>query len=96
MHALTIGAVGGLTLGMMTRTARGHTGYPLQADRADVVCYILIQFPAITRVCVPLVVPQIYLSSIVASGVLWSLAFAVFTVRYWPILSRPRLDGHAC
>jgi uncharacterized protein involved in response to NO len=95
IHALTIGAIGGLTLGMMTRTARGHTGYPLQADRADVICYILIQFSAITRVFVPLVVPQIYFSSIVASGVLWSLAFTVFTVRYWPILSRPRLDGGA-
>jgi uncharacterized protein involved in response to NO len=95
IHALTIGAIGGLTLGMMTRTARGHTGYPLQADRVDVVCYMLVQFSAIARVFVPLVVPQIYLVSIVASGVLWSLAFGVFTVRYWPILSRPRLDGGA-
>jgi uncharacterized protein involved in response to NO len=93
IHALTIGAIGGLTLGMMTRTARGHTGYPLRADRAVIVCYILIQFSAIARVFVPLVVPQIYLASIVASGVLWSLAFALFTVRYWPILSRPRIDG---
>src|SRR6185295_3143572 len=29
-HALTVGAIGGLTLGMMTRTARGHTGRPLE------------------------------------------------------------------
>jgi uncharacterized protein involved in response to NO len=34
---------------------------------------------------------QLY--AIVVSGVLWSLAFAVFTVTYWPVLSRPRLDG---
>ena len=34
-HALTVGAVGGLIIGMMTRTARGHTGRPLRADAAD-------------------------------------------------------------
>ncbi len=32
IHALTVGAIGGLTLGMMTRTARGHTARPLVAD----------------------------------------------------------------
>jgi uncharacterized protein involved in response to NO len=36
IHALTIGAIGGMTLGMMTRTARGHTGRPLQAVGWDV------------------------------------------------------------
>ena len=35
-HALTVGAIGGLTLGMMTRTARGHTARPLTAGRAEV------------------------------------------------------------
>ncbi len=93
IHALTIGAIGGLTLGMMTRTARGHTGYPLQADRPEIACYILIQLAAATRVLLPLALPQIYLASVIASGMLWSLAFAIFTVRYWPILSRPRVDG---
>ena len=33
------------------------------------------------------------LHAIIGSGLLWSLAFGVFTVSYWPILSRPRLDG---
>jgi uncharacterized protein involved in response to NO len=44
-------------------------------------------------VFLPLAFPSIYLQAIVASGVLWSFAFAVFTIAYWPILSRPRLDG---
>lgn len=30
VHALTVGAAGGLIIGMMTRTARGHTGRRLQ------------------------------------------------------------------
>ena len=40
-HALTVGAAGGLIIGMMTRTARGHTGRPLRADTPwDVACYL--------------------------------------------------------
>jgi uncharacterized protein involved in response to NO len=92
-HALTIGAIGGLTVGMMTRTARGHTARPLEADRAEVACYMLVQLAAAVRVLGPLVVPSVYVASVVASGVLWSAAFALYFIRYWPILTRPRLDG---
>jgi uncharacterized protein involved in response to NO len=93
IHALTIGAIGGLTIGMMTRTARGHSGLPLVADRAEVACYLLVQLAAAVRVLGPLVAPSAYLTSVIASGALWSAAFALYFVRYWPILTRPRLDG---
>jgi hypothetical protein len=39
MHALTIGAIGGMTIGMMVRTARGHTGRPLLADRFELAVF---------------------------------------------------------
>src|SRR5262249_46433188 len=39
VHALTIGAIGGMTLGMMTRTARGHTGRALTADNFEAACF---------------------------------------------------------
>jgi uncharacterized protein involved in response to NO len=92
-HALTVGAIGGLTLGMMTRTSLGHTGRPLQAGRAEVFCYVAIQFAALARVFLPLVFPSSHLHSVIGSSLLWSLAFGVFIVSYWPILSRPRADG---
>lgn len=93
VHALTVGAIGSLTLGMMTRTSLGHTGRPLLAGRTEVFCYAAIQLAALTRVFLPLAFPELYLQAIVGSGLLWSLAFGVFTIGYWPILSRPRLDG---
>jgi uncharacterized protein involved in response to NO len=93
IHALTVGAIGGLTLGMMTRTSLGHTGRPLQAGRAELFCYLAIQVAALARVFLPLVFPSAYLYAIIGSSLLWSLAFGVFTVSYWPILSRPRIDG---
>lgn len=88
-----VGAIGSLTLGMMTRTARGHTGRALQASRTDLFCYITIQFSAATRVLVPLAFPSLQLQAIIASGLLWSAAFGAFTIAYWPVLSQARLDG---
>ncbi len=73
-HALAVGAIGGLIVGMTTRTARGHTGRPLRADRVDVACYALVLGAAAVRVLVPLLAPAL-------------------TLRYAPVLGRPRLDG---
>jgi uncharacterized protein involved in response to NO len=93
VHALTVGAIGGLTIGMMTRTARGHTGRPLVADRFEVACYVLVALAATIRVFAGMALPDAYLATLVASGACWSAAFALYAIRYWPILSRRRLDG---
>jgi len=45
------------------------------------------------RVLLPLVLPGAYAASIGVSALLWSGAFAVFTLVYFPILTRSRLDG---
>jgi uncharacterized protein involved in response to NO len=92
-HALTAGAIGGLTLGMMTRTARGHTGRPLIADVFELTAFSLIQVAATVRVFGGITSPSLYMLSIELSAVLWSAAFSLFAVRYWPILTRVRLDG---
>jgi len=95
VHALTVGAIGGLTLGMMTRTARGHTGRPLRAEAAETACYVLINLAAAVRVLVPLAAPAFYRDTVILSGVLWAAAFAVFVGKYWTILTRPRVDGRS-
>lgn len=92
-HALTVGAIGGITLGMMTRTSRGHTGRPLRASPVETAAYVLVHLAAAVRVFLPLAAPDLQLTAIIASGVLWSVAFALFTVAFWPMLTRPRLDG---
>jgi len=93
VHALTIGAIGGMTIGMMTRTARGHTGRPLVADGVEVACYVLVALAAAVRVFGGMLLPDAYVTTVVVSGLCWSAAFALYAVRYWPVLSRPRLDG---
>lgn len=93
VHALTVGAIGGMTIGMMTRTARGHTGRPLVADGFEIACYVLVVLAAAIRVFGGMLLPAAYLATVVASGICWSAAFAIYAVRYWPVLSRARLDG---
>ena len=93
VHALTVGAIGGMTVGMMTRTARGHTGRPLVADGFEVACYVLVALAAAIRVFGGMLLPGAYVATVVVSGLCWSAAFALYAVRYWPVLSRPRLDG---
>lgn len=93
VHALTVGAAGGLMIGMMTRTAKGHTGRLLRADRADTAAYVLVLLAAVVRVALPLFVPGQTLHAIVLSAVLWSAGFALYALRYGPLLTRPRIDG---
>jgi uncharacterized protein involved in response to NO len=92
-HALTVGAVGGLTIGMMTRTARGHTARPLIADGFEVAAYLLVLSAAAVRVLLPLLMPSQLINAWLFSALLWSLGFGLYTLRYWPVLSRKRLDG---
>ncbi|NIR29900.1 MAG: NnrS family protein [Gammaproteobacteria bacterium] len=93
VHALTVGAIGSLTLGMMTRSALGHTGRPLVADRTTAVAYACVNLAAGARVLVPIAFPGLYLAILDASGILWSVAFGAFLVGFWPALTRPRVDG---
>ena len=94
-HALTVGAIGGMTLGMMTRTARGHTGRPLKADRFDVIAYLLILAAAVVRVAAAWAVPALTVPAVLLSAVLWSAAFGLYAIRYWATLTRARVDGLA-
>ncbi|WP_029526992.1 NnrS family protein [Polaromonas glacialis] len=93
IHALTVGAIGGLIIGMMTRTALGHTGRLLKASRADVACYLLVLAAALIRVAVPLVAPAQIVNAVLWSAALWSAGFALYAVTYWPVLTRARVDG---
>jgi len=59
----------------------------------EVACYALVLLAALVRVFVPLVVPDATAPAVLYSAALWSAGFALFAVAYWPVLTRPRLDG---
>ncbi len=93
VHAFAVGVIGGLIIGMITRTARGHTGRPLQASRAEVVAYALVLLAAVARVLVPALQPAWYAHAVEAAACLWAVAFAMYLAIYTPWLTQTRLDG---
>lgn len=85
-HLWMAGAVGAMTLAVMTRATLGHTGQKLTADRITVVVYMCLFGAALARLWASLWPEMSYVS-----GILWLMAFAGFVVAYGPALlwSRP-------
>lgn len=88
LHAWTAGAMGTLTLAVMSRASLGHTGRALVATPATQVMYVLVVIGALARICsafghAPL--PLLHVA-----GLAWSFGFLGFTVIYWPVLTGPR------
>lgn len=89
IHALTVGAVGTMILGVMTRVTRGHTGRELSADRPTSLIYMLVVLAAAARI-VAAFVTAARTDWLLAAAALWIAAFGLFTLRYAPLLLRPR------
>lgn len=92
IHALTAGAIGTMTLAVMTRASLGHTGREIKADAATIVIYLAVTAGAALRVAAPFSTDN-YMLTLVAGGGLWSFAFLLFAARYGPMLLRARRSG---
>lgn len=94
MHALGVGVIGGMVIGMITRTALGHTGRALVAGRAETACFVLITGAALMRVLAGLF-PEAAAAwpMILGAAALWSSGFLLYVLVYAPRLARPRVDG---
>lgn len=92
VHAWTGGAVGAMTLAVMSRASLGHTGRPLTASGALQALYGLVVLSALTRIVVALA-PEWSQGLLPAAGLGWAAAFLGFALAYWPVLTRARLPG---
>ena len=88
MHALSAGAMAAMTLAVMTRATRGHTGRPLEADGWTVLIYLFVHIGALLRVTAPWL-PMDYMLAMRVAGGLWSGAFLLFLLVYGPMALRP-------
>ena len=86
LHALTTGSIGVMILAVSSRAALGHSGRSLSADQTTVFAYILVILAGAVRVFGP-----IDLYALEISGALWVLGFGLYTIVYWPILTKPRV-----
>lgn len=92
VHLIAVGGIGVLTVGMMTRTALGHTGRPIAAPRGMPVAFALMLVAAAVRV-LSVFQEEMRDPLVMVSGVCFAAALALFVVRFAPWLVRPRADG---
>jgi uncharacterized protein involved in response to NO len=89
VHALTAGAVGVMTLAVMTRATRGHTGRELAADASTTLIYLAVNLAAALRLAAPfagLLQPNL----LMASAAAWTAAFGGFALAYGRMLTTAR------
>jgi len=83
IHAWTAGAIGLMTLAVMTRATLGHTGQALHAGPATQVIYVCVLIGALLRVCAAVHGSLVLLE---AGGALWTAGFAAYVLVYAPLL----------
>lgn len=86
IHAFTVGAVGTMTLAVMTRATLGHTGRRLTAGPWTTAIYALVTTSGILRVVSPLLA-EVETVLISVSGFSWIAAFGLFAALYGPLLA---------
>jgi len=89
VHAWTAGAIGTMTLAVMTRATLGHTGQALTATPATVAIYVAIVLAAALRILAAFTV-EWHLALVDAAGAAWTAAFLIFLGSYGPLLCRAR------
>lgn len=89
-HAWTAGAIGLVTLAMLTRTSLGHSGRPLHASKTITAIYALVLLGVLSRVggeFLPDIEPILH-----AAATFWLLGFSLFVVAFLPIFFKPRVQ----
>lgn len=86
LHAWTIGAIGLMTLAVMTRASLGHTGRPLTATRPIQLIYACVLLSALGRIGAAFSIARDALLH--ASAGFWVLGFVIFCAVYAPLLAR--------
>jgi uncharacterized protein involved in response to NO len=89
IHAWTAGAIGAMTLAVMTRATRGHTGRPLTAPPGTLAIYAAVTIAAAARIAAALR-PEYAMALLPLAGFAWCGAFLGFAALYGPMLTMPR------
>ncbi len=89
LHAWTVGAIGTMTLAVMTRAALGHSGRPLVADGWMVAMFVLVSLAAVLRLMMGLAAGAA-IAFIHAAATAWALAYLLYLLRLGPVLWRHR------
>jgi len=87
VHTWAIGAIGIMTLAMMTRATLGHTGRALLASRATIFAYLCVGLAFVGRLAMAFF-PDQALPLMHLAACAWGIGFAAFLFAYGPMLTR--------
>lgn len=90
LHILGIGAVGGMTLAVMSRASIGHSGRALHAPAPVALAYGLMPAAVALRWAASTWPGTLYYVGTLGAGLLWSFAFTLYLIALWPIWTSPR------
>jgi uncharacterized protein involved in response to NO len=88
IHVWAVGAVGTMTLAMMTRATLGHTGQQLIASTTTQAIYLAVIVAAVARLGMECL-PDFALPLMLAAALAWIAAFGGFLLFYARLLARP-------
>jgi uncharacterized protein involved in response to NO len=92
LHAWTTGAMGIMTLAIMTRATLGHTGRDVLSTPATITIYGAMLLAALARIAAPML-PVIYYEALLTAAFGWLLAFGIFLLLYGPMLLGRQLNS---
>ncbi len=92
IHAWGVGAVGVMTIAVMTRASLGHTGQRLEASLATQAIYAAVVVAALARICAALH-PAWSMALLHVAAFAWVAAFLGFAVGFGPLLLGARPAG---
>jgi uncharacterized protein involved in response to NO len=88
IHGWTAGAIGLMTLAVMTRASLGHTGHPLTATVPVQLVYLAALVAAVARIVAATGYGREAMLHVSATA--WVLAFGGFAASFGPMLVRRR------
>lgn len=89
LHAWTTGAVGTMTLGVMTRASRGHTGRSFTASPLTTGSYVAVVLATFLRIAAA-VLPAAAPLLLAVAAAAWTAAFLSFVAEHAVLLVRGR------
>jgi len=94
LHAVTIGFVTSLVVGMASRVMRGHSGRPLIADNLTWLCFWSVSAIALFRISAELPIPHFFgIQFNLLSSLIWLIFLSLWSIFYLPMTTQPRVDG---
>ncbi|MFT7399290.1 MAG: hypothetical protein ACI832_002543 [Rheinheimera aquimaris] len=93
LHALTAGAMGNMILSMMARVSLGHSGRMLKPHTVMSLAFLLVLAAAISRTILIWLLPSHTMQWLWLGVAGWVLAYLLYVLVYFPVLTTPRADG---